>query len=120
LGLKLKIVSGAILDDFGFKNMLDEVMKKYISPFANLLFPEWIGTGGLDSHHGFVVKYKIGEDEDLDFHMDESEITLNVCLGKSFQGGNLFFNGVRGDVSEKKEEFQFAHTPGIYFDLISF
>lgn len=27
--------------------------------------------------------------------MDDSEVTLNVCLGKQFCGGELFFRGVR-------------------------
>lgn len=27
--------------------------------------------------------------------MDDSEVTLNVCLGKQFTGGELFFRGVR-------------------------
>lgn len=29
--------------------------------------------------------------------MDDSEVTLNVCLGKQFSGGTLFFRGVRCD-----------------------
>lgn len=29
--------------------------------------------------------------------MDDSEVTLNVCLGKQFSGGELFFRGVRCD-----------------------
>lgn len=29
------------------------------------------------------------------FHVDDSEVTLNVCLGKEFEGGELFFRGVR-------------------------
>jgi hypothetical protein len=32
------------------------------------------------------VKYKIGEDLDLKEHVDDSEVTLNVSLGKSFAG----------------------------------
>ncbi len=32
------------------------------------------------------VQYKLGEDLKLDFHYDESEVTLNVCLGKEFVG----------------------------------
>jgi len=32
------------------------------------------------------VQYKIGEDLDLDFHYDDAEVTLNVCLGKEFEG----------------------------------
>lgn len=31
------------------------------------------------------------------FHVDDSEVTLNVCLGKQFTGGDLFFRGVRCD-----------------------
>lgn len=27
--------------------------------------------------------------------MDDSEVTLNVCLGKQFSGGELYFRGVR-------------------------
>lgn len=28
------------------------------------------------------------------FHGDDSEVTLNVCLGEQFTGGELFFHGV--------------------------
>lgn len=45
----------------------------------------------LDHHHSFIVKYKIGEDLNLKKHFDDSEFTLNVCLGKQFTGGHLFF-----------------------------
>jgi hypothetical protein len=31
------------------------------------------------------------------FHVDDSEVTLNVCLGRQFSGGELFFRGVRCD-----------------------
>ena len=31
------------------------------------------------------------------FHVDDSEVTLNVCLGKEFSGGELFFRGTRCD-----------------------
>ena len=27
--------------------------------------------------------------------MDDSEVTLNVCLGKQFSGGELYFRGIR-------------------------
>lgn len=27
--------------------------------------------------------------------MDDSEVTLNVCLGKQFVGGELYFRGTR-------------------------
>jgi len=42
-------------------------------------------------HHAFMVKYKKGQDETLDEHADSSLITLNVCLGKTFTGGHVYF-----------------------------
>lgn len=63
-------------------------------PIARLLYPNWVG-GGLDSHRAFVVKYALGEDRELNYHFDNAEVTLNVCLGKKFEGGSLYFGGMR-------------------------
>jgi hypothetical protein len=49
----------------------------------------------LDSHHGFIVEYELGKDSKLDFHVDEADVTLNLCLGKEFKGGDLYFAGIR-------------------------
>ncbi|KAG6525329.1 hypothetical protein ZIOFF_015285 [Zingiber officinale] len=87
---------GAVLDDFGLEAMLNKLMEEYISPMARVFFPE-IGGSTLDSHHGFVVEYGKDKDVELGFHVDDSEVTLNVCLGKDFSGGQLFFRGVRCD-----------------------
>ncbi|XP_057841344.2 2-oxoglutarate and iron-dependent oxygenase domain-containing protein CP2 isoform X3 [Cryptomeria japonica] len=40
------------------------------------------------------------------FHVDDSEVTLNVCLGKQFTGGDLFFKGVRCDNHVNIQNFQ--------------
>lgn len=49
--------------------------------------------------------------------MDEADVTLNVCLGKEFTGGNLYFGGVRcvfhqQTAPQPHEEFVFAHKRG--------
>jgi hypothetical protein len=31
-------------------------------------------------HHAFVVDYSMGRDVGLGFHVDDSEITMNLCL----------------------------------------
>jgi len=59
------------------------------------------------------VKYKIGEDLSLEEHVDDSEVTLNVSLGKTFVGGDLDFHGIKGTSSCKKQHFQWQHKPGI-------
>ncbi|XP_045792678.1 2-oxoglutarate and iron-dependent oxygenase domain-containing protein CP2-like [Trifolium pratense] len=107
---------GAVLDDFGLEPMLDRLMDDFVRPLSRVFFPE-VGGSSLDSHHGFVVEY--GEDKDLDlgFHVDDSEVTLNVCLGKEFSGGELFFRGSRCERhvntgTQSEEAFDYSHVPG--------
>jgi len=102
---------GVILDEIGFTPMLSELRTKYISPFAALLYPE-VGGDTLDSHHGFIVQYKMEEDKELGFHYDASEVTLNVCLGKEFEGGSLYFCGLLLDSTTHDENFEYVHSPG--------
>ncbi|CAI9756127.1 unnamed protein product [Fraxinus pennsylvanica] len=107
---------GAVLDDFGMETMLDKVMEEYIRTISKVLFPE-VGGSTLDAHHGFVVEYGMDRDLDLGFHVDDSEVTLNVCLGKQFSGGELFFRGVRCEKhvnteTQSEEIFDFSHVPG--------
>jgi hypothetical protein len=106
---------GAILDDFGFESVLDQLMQLVVAPMSRYLYP-YIGDT-LDSHHGFVVEYAMGKDVKLDFHVDMSDVTLNVCLGKQFTGGNLYFGGVRCELHQQTqtagdEDFEFEHQPG--------
>ena len=67
----------------------------YLMPISQLLFPEWVGQG-LDSHRVFVVKYAMNEDLDLSYHFDNAEVTINVCLGRDFSGGELYFGPMKG------------------------
>lgn len=48
----------------------------------------------------------------MDFHYDSSEVTLNVCLGKTFTGGSLYFRGLLKDPSTHNENFEFNHVSG--------
>lgn len=53
--------------------------------------------------------------------MDDSEVTLNVCLGKQFSGGELFFRGVRCDKhvnTETQSEVQYAFQATFFFCLL--
>ncbi|GMH27482.1 hypothetical protein Nepgr_029325 [Nepenthes gracilis] len=107
---------GAVLDDFGLETMLDKLMNDFICPLSKVFFSE-VGGSTLDSHHGFVVEYGINRDIDLGFHVDDAEVTLNVCLGKQFSGGELFFRGVRCDrhvnsETQPEEILDYCHVPG--------
>lgn len=60
---------------------------------GRILFPER-GGASLDSQHSFTVQYQLGGDRNLGFHVDDSDVTMNLCLGKTFEGGDLFFRGL--------------------------
>lgn len=107
---------GAVLDDFGLETMLDKLMEDFVRPMSRVFFPE-VGGYTLDSHHGFVVEYGLDRDVDLGFHVDDSEVTINVCLGKQFSGGELFFRGIRCEKhvnteTLSEEIFDYSHVPG--------
>lgn len=87
-----------------------------VTPISSLVFRD-VGGDSLDYHHGFIVEYALDKDTSLDFHVDASDITLNVCLGNIFTGGELFFGGIRCSQCQQtpphqKEEFQIVHQPG--------
>jgi hypothetical protein len=107
---------GAVLDSFGFAAMLQQMMTDYVAPLASQFYAE-VGGNTLDSHHGFIVEYAVGKDTSLDFHVDASDVTLNVCLGKEFSGGTLYFRGIRCRLCQEtaprpEEEFEIEHVPG--------
>lgn len=107
---------GAVLDDFGLEPMLHKLMEDFVRPLSKVFFSE-VGGATLDSHHGFVVEYGIDRDVDLGFHVDDAEVSLNVCLGKQFSGGELFFRGVRCDKhvnteTQPEEILDYSHIPG--------
>ncbi|XP_010551619.1 PREDICTED: uncharacterized PKHD-type hydroxylase At1g22950 isoform X2 [Tarenaya hassleriana] len=107
---------GVVLDDFGLENMLAKLVENFINPMSQVLFPEVCGSA-LDSHHGFIVEYGKDRDVELGFHVDDSEVTLNVCLGRQYSGGELYLRGVRCDdhvntESREEEIFDYSHVPG--------
>ncbi|KAL4586653.1 hypothetical protein LXL04_011295 [Taraxacum kok-saghyz] len=107
---------GAVLDDFGMESMLEKLMEDFIRHISKIFYLD-VGGYSLDSHHGFVVEYGMDRDVELGFHVDDSEVTLNVCLGKQFTGGELFFRGVRCEKHVNTETYpgeiyDHAHLPG--------
>ena len=103
---------GMILDDMGFTNFISELRIKIVSMFSSVLYKDFVGNN-LDGHHAFIVSYKIGEDTELDMHYDNSEVTLNVCLGKEFTGGDLYFNGLYDFPETHNEEVYVEHKVGM-------
>ena len=100
---------GVVMEQVGLGAVLDELITTYLLKVVRRLFPD---ESELDSNHSFTVKYKMGEDRGLDMHTDDSEITLNVCLGRDFKGAKLNFCGHLGDAQHRKLRAQVAHKVG--------
>lgn len=76
------------------------------------------GGADLDHHHSYLVQYGRGLDEDLGFHVDDSEVTMNLCLGDDFSGAELIMLGERCDAHRQTpvapgETFEIQHEPGV-------
>ena len=77
-----------LLAELSLDSVFDILRENYLNYIAKLLYPEWVGAG-LDSSRAFTVKYMLEGDTVLSCHFDNAEVTLNVCLGKQFTGGDL-------------------------------
>jgi len=123
---------GLVLDELGFTPLLNGFREKVVQPLASVLFADTLtvkerhlgdrchqpsadskGQAVLDSHHGFVVQYRMGEDLSLGFHYDAADVTINVCIGKpGFTGGQLFFRGLLGSPNADDEHLKVSHNVG--------
>ncbi|KAK1387067.1 Fe2OG dioxygenase domain-containing protein [Heracleum sosnowskyi] len=100
---------GVVLADLGMETMIGKLMKDFILPMSTIFFPE-VGGDTIDYYHGFIVDYGA----DTAHHL---QVTLNVCLGEKFYGGELFLRGIRcvkhlNVDSELEEIFDYSQVPG--------
>ena len=85
---------GLIVNEIGMEPSLTALQQQYILPLAKLLYPKQ--GQAFHAHHSFMVQYKAGKDLGLDMHTDDSDVTLNVCMGREFTGAGLSFCGYVG------------------------
>ena len=104
---------GLILSDLGFGSLLCELSEALVAPLGCRLFPEWVAPEDCSEQYGFSVDYSLGGDRELSEHSDTANLTLNVCLGREFSGGDLYFKGVRFTPSADRTERDYVeHRPG--------
>eukprot|EP00536_Pseudo-nitzschia_multiseries_P005534 jgi/Psemu1/295917/fgenesh1_pm.104_\ len=102
---------GAIIRGFATKNLdllgmtwlNDLVFHLVVKPVSAQLYKDTELEGGeLDWRHGFIAAYSSDPTSSkprqrLVPHTDDAEVTLNLCFGDQFTGGDLHFWGIRGD-----------------------
>jgi hypothetical protein len=84
--------AGVVMKPLGLSPAMAALRRGVIEQLATEHFPE---LGPLDHQYAFAATYGQGLDRSLGFHADDSEITLNLCLGHDFDGGTLVFLGRR-------------------------
>ena len=89
---------GLVLDEIGLSRFRDDLVEQCVDPLSKYLFPE---VGRISRCYGFVVQYEAGpkHQRSLSYHYDESDVTLNVCLGEQFTGGGLVFQN-KGEIEQ--------------------
>lgn len=79
---------GVVLKNIGLGPLCQDLLTTVVNPLVQRFYP---GTKVLKRYHGFIVNYDPKKQSSLDLHHDDSVMTLNVCLGRSFTGGDLIF-----------------------------
>lgn len=102
---------GLVLKHIGMEKFMDQILLKVIRIVARAFFRDCEGEW-LDHQHSFIVHYKEGKDTSLDPHVDDSEVTLNVCLGREFEGGRLVMCGKAGARDHRVTSAVYAHEKG--------
>ncbi len=57
-------------------------------------------------------RYEKGRDTELSIHYDNSEVTLNICLGDKFTGGDLVLYGNKNSLLPSKSVLIIEHKVG--------
>ena len=84
--------AGVILDPIGLGPAASKIRTQVVEPLRAALYPEF---KTLDEDYAFVATYGHRLDQRLGFHVDDSEVTLNVSLGEIHSGGRVVFMGRR-------------------------
>ncbi len=108
--------SGLALDNLCIEDLFDGLFSRILQPLANQYFAS---SGGeqLNSYYPFMVHYEKGSNEALDYHVDASNVTMNMCLSDEFSGSELNFAGERcrehiNDIPQWYEQYTCYHKVG--------
>ena len=112
------------LDNIGLSWLNDILFQLVVRPISRHLYQQSEmggqkenSTGDLDWRHGFIAAYAANPDahrprQRLVPHTDDAEVTLNICIGDVFEGGNLRFWGLRGTDMAGQLVGEYTPQPG--------
>ena len=108
---------GVLLSVLGLDALLADMTTRWVRPIAAHVLPQFNGAT-LSAHHGYLVEYARDKDERLAFHVDDSDVTFNLCLSDSAEGAELTMLGLRCDQHRDTEllpgeRYEYRHEPGV-------
>jgi hypothetical protein len=101
---------GVVVNEIGLRPLITAFQQRYLWPISRLLFP--VEASQFDTHHSFIVRYQANEDLGLDMHIDDSDVTFNVCLGYKFTDSTLIFCGMFGAPDHRQHSITYTHQVG--------
>ena len=78
----------------GIEPLVGSLVELFDQDIAPNILPERLRLP-IDDIHSYIVRYGHSSDRDLGFHIDDSFLTLNICLNEGFTGSELVFEGER-------------------------
>ena len=113
--------SGVVLSEIGLYDLSHALVKYILAPLGRIMYPLW--GFDVDSFHAFslhVVPSDHGEaragESYLRTHIDICEFSMNICLGNTFQGGNVLFQNAGFGVNNGSAGYtKVPHLPGYAF-----
>lgn len=101
---------GVVVNEIGMRPLITSFQQNYLWPLCRRLYP--VQASQFDDHHAFIVRYNAQEDLGLDMHIDDSDVTFNVCLGDNFTGATLTFCGLFGAPDHRHYNHTYHHKVG--------
>jgi len=100
----------------GIEPLVQSFVELFYREISHHFLPERLRIP-IDTVHSYIVQYSNSSDRDLGFHVDDSLLTLNICLNDGFTGSELVFEGERCPIhvdtsSSPGEQITIEHKKG--------
>jgi hypothetical protein len=86
--------SAVSTQELGIRNFVDTFAKDILEGVVNSLFLNR-SKFSFDSIHSYIVRYGAEYDREIGLHVDDSIVTMNLCLNDGFSGSDLILRGTR-------------------------
>ena len=105
-----------LTSEIGIEPLVGSLVDLIVRDMSPKILPDRLRLP-IDNIHSYIVRYNNSSDQELEFHVDDSFLTLNICLNEGFVGSELIFEGERcpthvDTVSKAQERLCLQHKKG--------